>query len=101
MGVKTACFSCKREIEFSDKKIGLREECPHCGADMHSCKACDFYDVKAYNECREPSADRVTEKERANFCDYFTLRIGSASADDAAARLRAAAEALFGPPKKS
>jgi hypothetical protein len=36
---------------------------------------CQFYDVKAYNECRESQADRVQDKEKANFCDYF--KIGS------------------------
>lgn len=44
-------------------------------ADIRVCKMCQFYDPKAYNECRESSADRVQDKEKANFCDYF--KIGS------------------------
>lgn len=32
---------------------------------------CEFYDTKSYNECRESMADRILEKEKANFCDYF------------------------------
>ncbi|MBC7792671.1 MAG: hypothetical protein H7Z43_03100 [Clostridia bacterium] len=50
--------------------------------------------MRAYNECREPVADRVVDKERGNFCDYFTLsarRAESAKTDDARAEL----EALF------
>ncbi len=90
------CFSCKKDLNLTDKKVGYREECIHCRADVHACKNCEFYDPKAYNECREPSADRVTEKERANYCDYFSLRSGSGgsgiSEKDA---LKAAAEALF------
>jgi hypothetical protein len=74
--------------------IGRREECPHCRADVHVCKNCNFYDPKAYNECRETSADVVREKDRANFCDYFVARTGANPMDKAAA-LRAAAEALF------
>jgi hypothetical protein len=35
---------------------------------------CTFYDQTAYNECREPSADRIVEKEKANFCDFFCLK---------------------------
>ena len=88
------CFSCKKENSVSDK-VGLREECLHCGADLHVCKNCQFYDVKVYNECRENSADRVQEKERANYCDYFSPRAGGLGVEDQAAKLRAAAEALF------
>ena len=79
----------------SDAKIGLREECSHCGADAHVCKNCQFYDPNSYNECREPSADRVKEKDRANFCDYFTLNQDGNAVVDKAAALKAAAEALF------
>jgi hypothetical protein len=94
MATKLFCFSCKKELEFSGN-IGRREECPHCRADVHVCKNCNFYDPKAYNECREPQADVVKEKERANFCDYFTPRTGGPGVEDKAAALRAAAEALF------
>ncbi len=95
MAVTVQCFSCRKEISFSDSKIGLREECPHCRADVHACKNCDFFDPKSYNECRESSADRVKEKERSNHCDYFVLRKGALADQDQAAKLRAAAEALF------
>jgi hypothetical protein len=48
-----------------------------------------------YNECREPQADVVREKERANFCDYFSAsdKIGGPGKDNDA--LKNAAEALF------
>lgn len=75
---------------------GRRDDCPKCHADVHACKNCKHYDPKAYNECREPSADRVQEKDRANFCDFFLAADPSgATAVDKAAELRAAAEALF------
>lgn len=88
------CFKCQKEIPLLGKP-GRRDECPHCRADVHVCKNCEFYDPRAYNECREPSADVVVEKERANFCDYFTPHRGSRGGVDKAAALRAAAEALF------
>ncbi|QDK45592.1 hypothetical protein DOM22_10750 [Bdellovibrio sp. ZAP7] len=94
MSVQLFCFSCKKEMSFAGN-IGRREECPHCRADVHVCKNCDFYDPKVYNECRETSADVVREKDRANFCDYFTPRKGGAGQEDQAAKLKAAAEALF------
>lgn len=88
------CFSCGKESSFADR-VGRRDECSYCGADAHVCKNCEFYDEKAYNECRETSADVVREKERANFCDYFKPGGGGNAAVDKAAALRAAAEALF------
>lgn len=95
MSAKCLCFSCQKEMTFSDAKISLREECPHCGADVHVCQNCQFYDAKAYNECRETSADRVKEKDRKNHCDFFALNQDRQANIDKAAALKAAAEALF------
>lgn len=43
---------------------------------------CRHYDKNSYNECHEPNAERVLEKEKGNFCDYFSP--GSAGHDRAA-----------------
>lgn len=88
------CFHCKTQSKVS-AKVGFRDECDKCRSDLHVCKNCEFYDPKSYNECRETSADVVKEKERANFCDYFNPNQNGQSASDQAAKLRAAAEALF------
>lgn len=34
---------------------------------------CKFYDPNVHHECREPQADFVSEKDQANFCDYFVF----------------------------
>ena len=91
---EVTCFSCQKKLQFSDK-VGRREECPHCRSDVHVCRNCSFYDPKVYNECRETSADVVREKDRANYCDFFVPSTGGGNAQDKAAALRAAAEALF------
>ncbi len=67
------CFRCKKEVD-ADGTIGRRDTCPFCGADLHCCLNCRFYDLAAYNQCREPQAERVLEKDRSNFCDYFRFR---------------------------
>ncbi len=67
------CVFCKKETEI-EGKIGRRDTCPNCGRDLRCCKQCKFYDQGAYNECREVSAERIVDKERANFCDYFVVR---------------------------
>lgn len=92
--MEVSCFHCQN-INKSIGKIGFRDECLKCRSDLHVCKNCEFYDVKAYNECREPSADVVREKERANFCDFFVAGTKAGGVTDEKARLKAAADALF------
>jgi hypothetical protein len=91
---EVCCFSCGLKTSFQGQ-IGRRDECPKCHADLHVCKNCVHYDVTAYNECREPSADVVREKERANFCDYFSAQAQGKSAGQTKQDLLSAAEALF------
>lgn len=93
--VKFPCFSCGEVLEFVDR-VGFRDDCSKCGEDCHVCKNCEFYDPTSYNECREPSAEVVREKDRANYCEYFVANGHSKggagkSKDD----LMSAAEALF------
>ncbi|HEY2485146.1 MAG TPA: hypothetical protein VGI36_08350 [Candidatus Binataceae bacterium] len=65
------CFFCGREIETRER-VGFRDTCPGCDRPLHACRNCDFYDWTYHNQCRETQADRVVDKERANFCEYFT-----------------------------
>lgn len=68
------CYKCGKNTGLTTPfNISRSELCPHCYANIHSCMMCEFYDKSAYNECREPVADRITDKEKANFCDYFKL----------------------------
>lgn len=55
---------------------------------------CSFYDPSAYNECKEPMANRILEKESANFCDYYKLGALNNQGNDKD-DLMAAANALF------
>lgn len=72
------CQKCQKEFSTEDK-ISFRASCPHCGADWHTCIHCDFFDSSVYNECRETSAERVVDKEKANYCDYFVIRKSGSS----------------------
>lgn len=74
------CYHCQKSIPvFGSFKVTRTEECPYCSRSLHCCKMCKFYDQRVYNECLEPLADRVVDKEKANFCDYFTLSGGGSS----------------------
>ena len=70
--------------------------CIACRADLHVCKLCEFYALGVANECREPIAERVVNKERANFCGYFKLKPGAHQASVEADTSRAALADLFG-----
>ncbi len=89
-----SCWNCGAALTALD--YGRADSCRKCGRDTRVCKNCFFYDPVTHNECREPQADRVVDKERANFCDYFRARDAGAGAQ-ATSRdsMRAAAEALF------
>ena len=90
------CYRCSKELSESFKIMMSRSDsCPHCMADIRCCKMCHFYDPKSYNECRESNADRITEKEKANFCDYFKFGPGTDDADKARSDALAKAAALF------
>lgn len=90
------CYSCKKTIGI-EGKIGFRQDCDQCGHDLHSCVQCQHYDPKVYNECREPMADRILEKQKANYCEFFNPQAAgtTSTADQKKADLLALAEALF------
>jgi len=72
------CFQCKKEVTV-DILISRKDVCPFCHADLRCCCNCRFHDLNSYNQCREPQADRVLDKNRSNYCDYFTFNDGNLS----------------------
>ncbi len=94
------CFSCNAAVELAaGERIGFRDACEKCNSDLHVCLNCIHYDSNAYNQCREPNAEWVSDRERANRCDYFAY--GDRPRDSAGAepaRARAALDELFKKP---
>ncbi|AEJ62036.1 hypothetical protein Spith_1777 [Spirochaeta thermophila DSM 6578] len=91
------CHACGAPIEV--EKVYRSTLCPSCGKEARVCLNCRFYDPNAHWECRETIPERVAEKDRANFCDYFTPReedhAGDRNAEERR-RARKALEDLFG-----
>ena len=57
---------------------------------------CVYFDAAAPQQCREPVADNVSDKQRANFCGYFQINPQAfAGPSDQAAESRKL-NALFG-----
>lgn len=91
--ISLVCFECKKEDQFD--RVGFRQECSACGADLHVCLNCRFYDEASYNECVETSADRIKVKDRSNLCEFFQAAVNKAGQQSEKDALLAAAEALF------
>ncbi|HLQ66162.1 MAG TPA: hypothetical protein VK123_02910 [Candidatus Limnocylindrales bacterium] len=68
----SACHFCGAALD-PKMRVVRDAECPKCGRDLHACVQCRHYDRHAHNQCREPQAEWVTDRERRNFCDYFSL----------------------------
>lgn len=89
------CFHCARDLTTRER-VGFRDRCPACDRPVHACLNCDFYDPAYNNQCRETQADRVVDKDRANFCEYFAQRrSGVAKTAARAGDARANLDALF------
>jgi hypothetical protein len=84
----STCPRCKASVD--GENISFKDECPSCRTDLHACIYCRFYDEGKANRCREPQADFVKERDRANFCEYFKFQDGrgqEASGKEAADKL--------------
>ena len=88
------CAFCGKKTNIVDK-VGRSDTCPHCGRDLRCCKQCNYYQQNAYNECLEVMAERVVDKERANFCDYYMPKNSSQRKVNRTQNARDALEALF------
>ena len=68
-GLSGSCWKCGAEISASE--YGRSDSCSRCRNDTRCCRNCQLYDRTVHNECREPAAERVLDKDRSNFCEFF------------------------------
>ncbi|MEW8690149.1 MAG: hypothetical protein AB2535_03580 [Candidatus Thiodiazotropha endolucinida] len=89
------CWQCGSELEAVD--YGRETTCRSCGKPTRVCRNCRWYAQNRPNQCEEPMADRVMDKEKANFCGYFepTAEIKGNDTQSSQDALRQAAENLF------
>ena len=73
------CKKCGKTIET--KEIFRTSSCPFCGADLHSCINCKFYAPGSHYDCHESVEEVVYDKEKANFCDYFSVNSNPSSVE--------------------
>jgi hypothetical protein len=65
------CWYCGSPIV--DEVIGRSLRCADCGKDIRCCRSCRFFLAGTKGDCAESHAEAVADKERANFCDWFSL----------------------------
>ena len=95
-GMTWVCWRCGASIT-EIVPLARASECGACPADLHVCRLCVYFDTRVSRQCREPIADEVQNKERANFCGYFQPCADAHSgAQDGSGQARAALDGLFG-----
>lgn len=93
-----SCWKCGGSLAALSLPLRRLDECPTCRAELHVCRLCVDYEPRVAKHCREPTAEEVRDKTRANFCDHFKPRAGAYVAPDTASvdAARVELERLFG-----
>jgi hypothetical protein len=102
-GFGPEAFKCNQcgQIRHNLGDMTHEETCLKCGADLHSCGNCRFFDTTTMWECRENIPARVAGKQAKNECTFFSPKIVRDLAADKAGKLqtpddaRKAFDALF------
>ena len=71
MAVELNCWKCGASLKYIPLPLSRYAKCKSCKADLHMCRMCEFYDRTVRKMCREPIAEEVKDKQRANFCGYL------------------------------
>lgn len=94
------CWRCGAGLAGLPMPLARYSVCRACNSPLHVCNMCEFYEPKWRTGCREERAEDVSDRTRANFCEYFKPRPNAAAGGDVATKARAELDALFGLDKK-
>ena len=50
-------------------------QCPHCRAELHTCRQCAHFDPARRFECTQDIAERIADKRARNDCPRFSLMV--------------------------
>lgn len=70
-------FKCNKcgQIRHTLGELSHEDACLGCGADLHTCGNCRFFDATTLWECRENIPARVVGKHAKNACTFFQPKI--------------------------
>ncbi len=95
------CWYCGSAVT-DQEPLGRSQRCIDCGRDLRSCRNCRFFLPDSRSGCAEASGEAPSDKERANFCDWFSLNprlrsqgSGASAARSAEAKAKSAFDGLF------
>jgi hypothetical protein len=68
------CNACG-QLRHSLGDLTNEDVCQKCGADLHTCGNCRFFDTTTLWECRENIPVRISPKHTRNQCTFFQPKI--------------------------
>jgi len=68
------CASCGRKLAMELEDVSYTSLCPHCSADLHTCRNCVFFNPSSRFECEQPVPGRVVPKDKRTDCEFFQIR---------------------------
>ncbi|HJW93873.1 MAG TPA: hypothetical protein VJ901_09660 [Thermoanaerobaculia bacterium] len=76
-GFGPEAFKCNRcgQLRVGIENPTADETCLKCGADLHTCGNCRFFDTTTLWECRENITARIANKQGRNECTFFQPKI--------------------------
>ena len=92
--MNVCCHHCGRDVAL-EAAVQRTDSCPACYSDLKCCLNCMFHDAGRNNQCAEPAAEWVPDKDKANFCEFFATRAKAASPGAATVSARSAFDRLF------
>jgi hypothetical protein len=95
-----ACHFCGAAIE-NPREVYRNSTCSSCGKDLKICLNCRFYSPGAHWDCSETIDELVKDKDRSNFCTFFSFRASQAQSGqtpdpDARQQAKKKLDKLFG-----
>ncbi len=93
-------FRCKVCGEKNDPGVTAASVCKKCGAALHACNQCRFFDGAARWQCRADIPAPIAAKSRANTCALYapvvSMDLTGTKAADTPDGARSAFDKLFG-----
>ena len=70
---KAVVFACRAcgEKRRDPEEIRFDTTCGKCGADLHACAQCTYFDGSARFECAKPVPERIAAKKTRNTCTFY------------------------------
>jgi hypothetical protein len=66
------CFNCSTTLMAGSE---FPANCPKCGAALHCCKQCSYFEPSTRFQCLKPVPVRIAAKDQANSCELFKTRV--------------------------